>query len=46
MVALWSQFISIVGNYLDYSSEGKTHEETTEKIPSEYHKIEKYISLS
>tara|TARA_B110000977_G_scaffold69446_1_gene94312 strand:+ start:3401 stop:3541 length:141 start_codon:yes stop_codon:yes gene_type:complete len=45
MVALYSQLISIVGNYLDYSSEGKTHEETTEKIPSEYYKIKKYIPL-
>ena len=46
MAALWPQFISIVGNYLDDPSEGKTHEETAEKIASEYHKAVKAAKTS
>ena len=46
MAALWPQFISIVGNYLDDASEGKTHEETAEKIASEYHKAVKAAKTS
>lgn len=46
MAALWPQFISNVGNYLDNPSEGKTHEETAEKIASEYHKAVKGAKTS
>ena len=38
MPALWPTFIPAVGNYLNSAKEGKTHDETAEKISSEYHK--------
>ena len=41
MPALWSTFIPVVGGYLNATTEGKTHEETAEKIASEYHKAVK-----
>lgn len=41
MPALWPTFIPAVGNYLNSAKEGKTHEETAEKIASEYHKAVK-----
>ena len=41
MPALWPVFIPTVGGYLNSSTEGKTHDETAEKIASEYHKAVK-----
>jgi hypothetical protein len=41
MPALWPTFIPAVGNYLNSAKEGKTHDETAEKISSEYHKAVK-----
>tara|TARA_B100001057_G_scaffold348776_1_gene350127 strand:- start:387 stop:995 length:609 start_codon:yes stop_codon:yes gene_type:complete len=41
MSALWPTFIPVVGGYLNSATEGKTHEETAEKIASEYHKAVK-----
>lgn len=38
MPAQWSTFIPVVGGYLNSATEGKTHDETAEKIASEYHK--------
>tara|TARA_B100000768_G_C11178120_1_gene331742 strand:- start:307 stop:912 length:606 start_codon:yes stop_codon:yes gene_type:complete len=40
MPALWPTFIPVVGSYLNNVSE-KTHDETAEKIASEYHKAVK-----
>ena len=37
MPAIWPTFITQVGNYLNDAKEGKTHEETAEKIASSYH---------
>ena len=37
MPALWPSFIPAVGSYLDSPTEGKTFEETGEKIASEYY---------
>ena len=41
MPALWPTFIPAVGGYLNSATEGKTHDETAEKIASEYHKAVK-----
>ena len=41
MPALWPTFIPAVGGYLNSATEGKTEEETAEKIASEYHKAVK-----
>jgi len=41
MPALWPVFIPAVGGYLNSATEGKTEEETAEKIASEYHKAVK-----
>ena len=41
MPALWPTFIPVVGGYLNSATEGKTEEETAEKIASEYHKAVK-----
>lgn len=41
MPALWPTFIPVVGGYLNSATEGKTHEQTAEKIASEYHKAVK-----
>ena len=38
MAVLWPTFINTVGSYLNDSSEGKSHEQTAEKISLEYHK--------
>jgi hypothetical protein len=46
MSALWPTFIPVVGGYLNSSIEGKTHEETAEKIASEYHKAVKLAMTS
>jgi len=46
MPALWPVFIPVVGGYLNASTEGKTHEETAEKIASEYHKAVKLAMTS
>ena len=46
MPALWSTFIPVVGGYLNATTEGKTHEETAEKIASEYHKAVKLAMTS
>ena len=37
MPAIWPTFISSVGTYLNNPSEGKTEEQTAEKIASAYH---------
>lgn len=37
MPAIWPTFITQVGNYLNDAKEGKTHEQTAEKIASSYH---------
>ena len=41
MPALWPTFIPAVGGYLNSATEGKTEEQTAEKIASEYHKAVK-----
>ena len=46
MPAQWSTFIPIVGGYLNSATEGKTEEETAEKIASEYHKAVKTAATS
>ena len=39
MAVPWPTFINTVGSYLNDSSEGKSHEQTAEKIALEYHKV-------
>jgi len=41
MPALWPVFIPAVGGFLNSATEGKTEEQTAEKIASEYHKAVK-----
>jgi len=46
MAVIWPTFISSVGEYLNDSSEGKSHDETAEKIASEYHNAVKAATTS
>ena len=46
MPALLPTFIPVVGGYLNSATEGKTEEETFEKIASEYHKAVKTANSS
>ena len=41
MPAQWTTFIPVVGGYLNSTTEGKTEEQTADKIASEYHKAVK-----
>lgn len=41
MASLWPKYITVVGGFLDSPTEGKTIEQTAEKLASEYHKAVK-----